>query len=118
MKLKHHLFLIAAMITFSLYANDIELKTGGTPPPGEQNNPRSTCEIFASIEEGTVTVIYESQTASRVMVIDSQTSTTVYDQTYVPSYSVQANLTSLPSGSYTLYIYAYGIWWHGTFAIE
>ncbi len=24
-------FLIAAMITFPLYANDIELKTGGTP---------------------------------------------------------------------------------------
>lgn len=65
-----------------------------------------------------MTVIYESQTASRVMVIDSQTSISQYDHTFSPAYSIQADLTSLPAGSYTLYIYAYGIWWHGTFAIE
>ena len=118
--MKTRFFFSAVLMALSLVASandDIPLSQEGVPLPGSGNNPRSVYEISATISNQVVTVSFDSQIESRVIIIDSQTSTTVYDQTFVPSYSVQANLSSLPAGSYTLYVYAYGIWWHGAFAI-
>lgn len=119
--MKTRFFFSAVLMALNLVASandDIPLSQEGVPLPGSGNNPRSVYEITASINNQVVTVSFDSQIESQVIIIDSQTSTTVYDQTYVPSYSVQANLTSLPSGNYTLYIYAYDVWWHGVFVIE
>lgn len=111
--------LFLSLVSLSLSANDdIPLWQEDPPGPGEPINPRSIESVItASIDDQVVTVLYSEMTASQIVVTDSL-DMTVYDQTYAAAYSVQANLSALPSGSYTLHIFALGSWWYGYFEIE
>ncbi len=113
------LLVIFLMISVSMSAqHGIELKSGSVPTPGEQTNPRSIeCEVTASIDGQVITVSFSELTASQIVVKDSA-SLTVFNQTYSTAYSAQADLTSIVSGHYTLYIYAMGEWWYGVFELE
>lgn len=92
---------------------DLVMDSPGLDP---EDDPRSVTQVMASIDGQVVTVSFSELTASQIMVTDSADQTVFY-QTYVPAYSVQANLSILPSGSYTLYIYALGSWWYGQFVL-
>ena len=48
---------------------------------------------------------------------DTIQNSVIIDQTYPASSSVQVDLSTLPSGSYYLYIYAYDCWWLGEFEL-
>lgn len=119
MKANKLLLMFLATISLSAVANDdIPLRQGGVPPEGEPTDPRSiTSEVLASIESQVVTVSFSELTTSQIVVSNSSNQT-VYNQTYSASYSVQADLSSLAAGNYTLYIYALGGWWTGHFEIE
>lgn len=96
----------------------IVVRTGGVPGPGDPVNPRSIeFEVTASIDGQVVTVSFSELAESQIVVTDSA-ELTVYNQTYAPAYSAQVNLCYLSSGSYTLHIYAFGIWWYGNFIIN
>ena len=107
------------MFTFSAYAQQhIELKGSSVPEPGEPTDPRSIeCEVTASLDDQVITVSFCELTESQIVVKNS-TNQIVYNQNYIPAYSVQANLVSLPTGIYTLFIYAMDDWWYGYFEIE
>ena len=96
--------------------NNIHL-VKGYPEPDPEDDPRSVAQVTASIDGQVVTVSFSELTASQIVVKDSA-NLTVFNQTYAPAYSAQANLSLLPSGSYTLYIYALGSWWYGYFIIN
>lgn len=108
------LLLIAS--SFSFADNNIPLIMDD--PLGDLND-RSVVGVYiqAGISYQTITVLFQDYIASQILITDSNNQT-VFSQSYNPSYSVQADLSSLSSASYTLYIYAYDTWWHGTFAIE
>lgn len=111
------LLLLVSM--YALFTNAVSpiiiVKNGGVPSEGDQTDPRSIeCEVTASIDDQVVTVSFSELTASQIVVTDSA-NLTVFNQTYAPAYSAQANLSLLPSGSYTLHIYALGSWWYGVF---
>ena len=106
------------VFTVSMYAQNIELKGGNIPEPGEPTEPRSIeIEVLASIDDQVVTVSYSELVASQIVVKDN-VNQTVFDQTYALAYSVQANLMSLPVGNYTIFIYIMDDWWYGQFEIE
>ena len=107
---------------YALFTNAVSpiiiVKNGGVPSEGDQTDPRSIeCEVTASIDDQVVTVSFSELTASQIVVKNSA-NLTVFNQTYIPAYSAQADLTSLAPGSYTLHIYAMGDWWYGHFEIE
>ena len=103
----------------STNAIDIDLIKGDPNPDPIPPEDRSvTATVTASLESQVLTIQFGELTSSQVVITDGLTNSTVWSNSYNPSYSVQANLTSLAAGSYTLYLYAYGVWWHGTFAIE
>ena len=107
---------------YALFANAVSpvivVRGNGTPSEGDQPDPRSIeCEVTASIDSQVLTVLFSELTASQIVVKDSA-DLTVFNQTYASAYSAQANLTSLSSGIYTLFIYAMGYWWYGQFEIE
>lgn len=106
--------LILALVSSSLSANDdIPLWQEDPSGPGNPTNPRSiVSEITASIDGQVVTVSFSELTTSQIVVTDSS-DLTVFNQTYPAAYSAQADLSSLPAGSYTIHIYAYGAWWYG-----
>lgn len=107
-------FLFAVLIGQLVMAdNNIHLvkESQGLDP---EDDPRSVTQVTASIDGQVVTVSFSELTASQI-VINNSANLTVFNQTNVPAYSVQANLSSLPSGSYTLHIYALCSWWHGVF---
>ena len=108
------------MLCMSMSASAIDIELGiEDPNPNPFPEDRSTtAPLTASLESQVLTIQFSELTSSQVVITDGLTNSTVWSNSYNPSYSVQANLASLPAGSYTLYIYAYGIWWHGTFAIE
>ena len=111
------LFLFVALIGQLMMAdNNIDLMKG-YPGPDPEDKPRSITEVTASIDGQVVTVLFSELTASQIVVKDSA-NLTVFNQTYAPAYSAQADLTSLVPGYYTLYIYAMGYWWYGQFEIE
>lgn len=115
MKAKQLLSLMSlALFTISLGANDdIPLRQDDLPGLGDPTNPRSVVtEVTASIDDHVITVSFEEMTASQIVVTNSS-DIQVFNQTYSPAFSVQANLSTLPSGSYTLHIYALGYWWYG-----
>jgi hypothetical protein len=120
MKAKHLLSLLfLALLSTLSYANDdIPLRQGNLPNPGDPTNPRSIeIPVTASIDGQVVTVSFSELTESQIVVTDSA-ELTVYNHIYAPACSVQANLNSLPSGSYTLHIYAFGVWWYGDFVLQ
>jgi hypothetical protein len=116
MRIKLLLSLFLATASMMIFANnDIQLREGPVPPPGVPTDPRSIVnEVTASIDGQVVTVSFSELTAPQIVVTDSA-NLTVFNQTYAPAYSAQADLSSLPFGSYTLHIYALGSWWYGVF---
>ena len=109
---------VILLIAISVSAHDIELKSGGVPGIGEPTCPRTIeSEVTASIDGQVITVSFDEMTASQIVVTDSS-DLQVFNQTYSPAFSVQANLSTLPFGSYTIHIYASGYWWYGYFVLE
>ena len=51
------------------------------------------------------------------VIICNQIDSVIFDQTYPASTSVQVDLSTLLSGSYYLYIYAYDTWWVAEFEL-
>lgn len=112
-------FLSLALFSTAMYAiDDIPLNQSNLPAPGEPTNPRSIENVVtASIDGQVVTVSFSELAVSQIVVTDSA-ELTVFNQNYAPAYSAQANLFSLLSGSYTLHIYAFGVWWYGYFILQ
>ncbi len=121
MFMKKVLFFVFMLIigNIALQAGDnIHLVQNDPPVIDPEDAPRSIeCEVTASIDGQVITVSFSELTASQIVVKDSA-SLTVFNQTYSTAYSAQADLTSLVSGYYTLYIYAMGEWWYGVFELE
>ncbi len=114
--MKKLLFLFTVLLSLNISARDIavEKKTGsGDWEAGGRTNQI----IVAAIDFQVLTVLFSELTGSQIMVKDSA-DLTVFNQTYASAYSQQADLTSLTSGCYSLYIYAMGYWWYGQFEIE
>lgn len=111
-------FMILAVLFGQLVMadNNIHL-VKDTPGLDPDDEPRSITEVTASIDGQVITVSFSELTASQIVVKDSA-SLTVFNQTYSTAYSALADLTSLVSGYYTLYIYAMGEWWYGVFELE
>ena len=104
----------------SLSAGAIDVDLVKVDPSLDPLPPESRSEIAtltASIDAQVLTVLFSELTTSQIVVKDSA-NLTVFNQTYASAYSAQADLTSLASGYYTLYIYAMGDWWYGHFEIE
>ena len=117
--MKNIFSVLTIMLCMSLSAGaiDVDLVKEGpglNPFPGERSEPTT---VTASIDDQVVTVSFSELTASQIVVKNS-VNLTVFNQTYVPAYSAQADLTSLAPGCYTLHIYAMGDWWYGHFEIE
>lgn len=113
--MKKTIIMILAVILGQLVMadNNIHL-VKDTPGLDPNDEPRSITEVTASIDEQVITVSFSELTASQIVVRDSA-NLTVFDQTYTSAYSAQADISTLPSGSYTLHIYALGYWWYGHF---
>ncbi|MBO6077394.1 MAG: DUF3244 domain-containing protein [Bacteroidaceae bacterium] len=95
--------------------NNIHLVQHAPPVIDPDDEPRSiVIEVTASIDDQVITVSFGEMTASQIVVTNSS-DLQVFNQTYSPAFSVQANLSTLPSGSYTIHIYASGCWWYGYF---
>ena len=107
------LSLLAVLIGQFVMADNIDL-VRGYPGLDPEDDPRSVTQVTASIDGQMLAVSFSELTTSQIVVTDSA-NLTVLDQTYAPAYSVQAVLSTLPSGSYTLHIYAMGSWWYGVF---
>lgn len=87
--------------------------------PGSNTGSRTEIVVSASIEDQVLTVSFTDATASSIVVYEeSDPDNVLFSQTYAPAYSVQANLTTLPTGDYVVEIYAFGEWWTGSFYIE
>ena len=112
-------FLSLIFITSMMSANDdIPLWQDDGPEPGEPTTPRSIENLVtASIDGQVVTVSFSELTTSQIVVTDSS-DLTVFNQTYLAAYSAQADLSSLPTGNYTIHIYAYGTWWYGSLILQ
>lgn len=110
------ILLIAVFLGQFVFANNIPL-VGDSPGFNPEDDPRSITEVTASIDGQVLTVQFSELTASQIVVKDSADNT-VFNQVYVPAYSVQETLTSLSAGIYTLFIYAMDEWWYGQFEIE
>jgi len=112
------LLLLSAIISLPLAAEDeikLRVKTGNET--GARTGFNGT--INASIDEGVLTVSFSSQTSSRITIYSSDNSETMlYSNYYTSADSVQADLSSLTTGSYVVEIYAYGRWWIGYFVID
>lgn len=85
-----------------------------TPGLDPDDEPRSITEVTASINSQVLTVSFSELTASQIVITDSA-NLTVFNQNYAPANSIQSNLSTLPSGSYILNVYALGYWWYGYF---
>ena len=111
------LLLFTIMLSLTVKAGDIavEKKTGSGD--WEAGGRSIECEVTASIDDQVITVSFSDLTASQIVVKNSA-NLAVFNQTYIPAYSAQADLTSLAPGCYTLHIYAMGYWWYGHFEIE
>lgn len=112
------LLLLSAIISLPLAAEEeirLTMKVGNET--GARTGFNGT--IYASINEGVLTVSFSSQTTSRINIYSSDDSETMlYSNYYRSADSVQTDLSSLSTGSYVVEIYAYGKWWIGYFDID
>lgn len=101
-----------------LCADNIHLVQHDPPIIDPEDEPRSFVnQVFATIEANVLVVSFSDLSSSQIVVTDSS-DYMVYNQNYASSYSVRANLSLLPEGDYTLFIYAFDCWWYGYFEIE
>lgn len=109
---------MSVLTTLPLIAEDVVIiGIKGENETGARTGFNGT--INASIDEGVLTVSFSNQISSRITVYSSDDSETMlYSNYYTSADSVQADLSSLSSGSYVVEIYAYGKWWTGTFEID
>lgn len=110
------IMLFAALFTLSLFAKDDIIVR---KKAGHETGSRTEEVVTASINQQVLTVSFTDVTASSVVVYEeSDPDTVLFSQTYAPAYTVQANLTTLPTGEYVVEIYAFDEWWTGDFEIE
>ena len=110
------IMLFAALFTLSLFAKDDIIVR---KKAGHETGSRTEEVVTASINQQVLTVSFTDVTASSVVVYEeSDPDTVLFSQTYSPAYSVQANLTTLPTGDYVVEIYAFDEWWIGEFEID
>ena len=115
-KRNYLLLLMAAIFSFPVFGaeNEIQIRKKGT-----HTGSRTEEVVSASINQQILTVSFSDVTASNIVVYEeSDPETVVFSQNYTPAYSVQAYLTSLPTGDYLVEIYAFDEWWIGEFEIE
>lgn len=118
--MKRTLFLLFSLMAGVVcFANDhIELVQNVPEDEQDIQPPRTGDLLFAEIDNNNViSILFSDNTESKIVVSDSA-NMTVFEQIYAASYSIQANLSALSSGSYTLHVYALGSWWYGYFEIE
>ena len=110
--------LLSAIISLPLAAEEeirLTMKVGNET--GARTGFNGT--IYASINEGVLTVSFSSQTTSRIVVYSTTDSyTTLYNNYFRSANTIQADLSSLSAGSYYVEIYAFGKWWIGYFVID
>ena len=98
--------------------DDIDLDYNDPPTNKENKNPRSIIiPVVSSLDSDKLVILFDESVSSRVMIEDTIQNSVIIDQTYPASSSVQVDLSSLPSGNYYLYIYAYDTWWTGEFEL-
>lgn len=106
------------MLCVSLSANaiDVDLEKGEpglNPFPGDRSE---NSVVTASLDDQVLTITLNELNSSQI-IITNLANQTVFNQSFAPSFSVQANLSSLPAGNYTLYVYAFGTYWYGSFGL-
>ena len=110
------IFLISVLLgQFVIAKNNIDLVMD-SPGLDPEDDPRSVTQVTAFIDGQVVTVSFSEMIASQIVVTDTADQP-VFNQTYVPAYSVQANLSFLPSDNYIIYVYAMGRCWYGGFQL-
>ena len=77
-------------------------------------------EPTAEIVNSFLLLEFPSATASQVVIINEDTSQTVYSDSFASTTQVVIDLDDegIGEGSYLLRIYAFGKWWWGEFALE
>lgn len=98
--------------------DDIDLDYNNPPTNTEHKKPRSIIiPVVASLDSDKLVILFDEFVSSRVMIEDTIQNSVIIDQTYPASSSVQVDLSTLPSGIYSLHIYAYDCWWLGEFEL-
>lgn len=112
------LLLIALFVgQFALAAkNNIHLVPHDPPLDPDEDARSIINEVTAFLYDQVLIISFSNLTTSQVIVFNSLDQIS-YNQTYPSAYSVQADLSSLPSGCYTLYVFAYDVWWYGFFVL-
>ena len=116
MKKYYLMLLLAAIVTLPVFGsrNSINVRKKGT-----HTGSRTEQVVTASINDLVLTVSFTDVTASSIVVYGAITPDSIlFSQNYSPAYSAQANLNSLPTGEYTVDIFAFDEWWTGDFEIE
>jgi hypothetical protein len=119
MKIKCFFLVLLMMFTSVSFSADKSdnWKDSEPIPGGDDGKSRSVvADIVVHVEADLLSVDIPIQTTSRI-VIENAEECVVFDQTYPASSSVQVDLSTLPSGSYYLYIYAYDCWCVGEFEL-
>ena len=124
MKMKNRIrirLLLMALVTLT----PLHVFSENKPPipiesDGDDKNNKNQRSLDIPLSYNLVNDILQIQmcypTNCSMIIVDSYGSV-VFDQTYPASTSVQVDLSTLPSGSYYLYIYAYDCWWLGEFEL-
>ena len=110
---------VSCLACMNCFGEDIilELKDGSSG--NGQGKPKSpTSQVLAALEENVLYLSFTPSSSSEVIIIDSQTNTVVYSNTFGVAAGQVIPLTTLPAGGYVLSIYAFGQWWEGVFVIE
>lgn len=120
--MKKLLFAFAALLLSSsaIFAEVVDVPMSLDSPNGpDKEIPRSVNAIpTASLDEPTLTVSFPMSTTSQVVILDAETNTVVFLAPYDATRQVEISLLSLPEGSYTLRVYAFGKWWVGEFMLN
>lgn len=88
------------------------------PTDPEKDVSRSINAIpTASLDDPTLTVSFPMSTTLQVAIFDAETDAVVFSAPYDATRQVEISLLSLPEGSYTLRVYAFGKWWVGEFML-
>ena len=86
------------------------------------NNPDRTemSLLSAALERNVLYLAFPSATASQVVIINEDTSQTVYSDSFASTTQVVIDLEDegIGEGSYLIRIYAFDKWWWGEFVLE
>lgn len=110
---------VSCLVCINSFGEDIILQPEEGGNGTGQGQPKSpTAQVLAALEENVLYLSFAPSSSSEVIIIDSQTNTVVYSNTFGVAAGQVIPLTTLPAGGYVLSIYAFGQWWEGIFVIE